>query len=270
MVALICLLQYFGAGRGEDLRKLQPYSNSVIIGGALILGALVILVFTVLYGRPLRINNDIGQIGDFIGGLVNPILGFLGLLVLLRTSLLQTIELRKTTELMVEQKRLMEIERVDTVFHKFMERYEQRAGKTLRATDGGLLVSAKKLKSLLEGRELVESLSGREKLKKIEKLVEAELDFDDLKMCFDYALRVFNVIYNAQITEPEKEEYYSIFIEFLEPIEAILLLTFAFVYWKKSRKRFRKHLDIGSFKGEFFLSDWIYNYYTGDGAANSD
>lgn len=48
MVALVCLLQYFGAGRGEGLRKLQPYSNNVIIGGALILGAIVMLGFTVL------------------------------------------------------------------------------------------------------------------------------------------------------------------------------------------------------------------------------
>lgn len=116
---------------------------------------------------------------------------------------------------------------------------------------------------------MVESLSGREKYKKIEELVEAELGFDDPRMCFEYALRVFSVIYNAEITEAEKEECYSIFLEFLEPTEAILMLTHAFIYWKASRKRFRKHLDVGYYKGEYFLSDWIYNYYTDDGKAKS-
>ena len=97
----------------EDAKAVEPINNILVVWMALGLTGLVILSFVVLYGRRLNIENNIGQIGDFVGGLTNPVLGFLGLLVLLRTSLIQTKELRKTTELMVEQKRLMEKERFE-------------------------------------------------------------------------------------------------------------------------------------------------------------
>ena len=89
----------FHERQGRKLVELSPISNSLIVWVALVVGALVALLFVTLYGRPLNINNDIGQVGDFIGGLINPVLSFLALLVLLRTMQIQTSEARKNDRL---------------------------------------------------------------------------------------------------------------------------------------------------------------------------
>lgn len=263
VVTIICFMRHYSGEKDGELGTLQPFSNPLMTWGALVLAAIVILGFVVLYGRPMRLDNNIGQIGDFVGGLVNPILGFLGLLVLLRTSLLQTVELRKTTELMVEQKRIMERERIDTSFHKLLDRYEVRANKYLREIQGDRVFSRVKLNELMGRREELKGLSPREEVKKIRSISDEVFALDKLILCFEDALKVFNVVFNSGLTEREKDEYYSVFFDALEPAEAILLLSYAFVNWKLARRRFKKHLSVANYKQEFFISDLVYNYYAG-------
>lgn len=68
------------------------------------IGATVAIIFlyaliTYTYNMsPIKINPDFGSIGDFIGGILNPIFGFLGLFALLATIRLQNKELRNSSK----------------------------------------------------------------------------------------------------------------------------------------------------------------------------
>jgi len=45
----------------------QPLNNVLIIWVALVIAAVVLLFFVMLNGKKLNIENNIGQIGDFVG-----------------------------------------------------------------------------------------------------------------------------------------------------------------------------------------------------------
>ncbi|WP_138984514.1 hypothetical protein [Pseudomonas extremaustralis] len=66
------------------------------------------LCFFLLFDQDFVIDNNIGQVGDFVGGLTNPILSFIALLVLLRTTMIQTAEARKTADFLERQMRFIE------------------------------------------------------------------------------------------------------------------------------------------------------------------
>lgn len=76
--------------------KLQQLLILILIGAALIVAIVFIFYLSNFNGDISSNNSDWGTFGDFIGGTLNPLLSFLGLIALLLTISLQSKELELT------------------------------------------------------------------------------------------------------------------------------------------------------------------------------
>ena len=80
-----------------DSRKLE-LRLWIIVGVSIFATLLVIGGYAHKFGGPLSAQHELwGQFGDYVGGLLNPIFGFLALIGLLLTIALQSRELRNST-----------------------------------------------------------------------------------------------------------------------------------------------------------------------------
>ncbi|MCK8688365.1 hypothetical protein, partial [Pseudomonas umsongensis] len=72
--------------RSGDSDELNPLDSGLISWFALLFVFVIFCAFIYFGENKYNVPENIGQIGDFIGGLTNPVLSFLALLVLLRTT----------------------------------------------------------------------------------------------------------------------------------------------------------------------------------------
>lgn len=80
----------------NNLNFLENYKHYAIL--ALVL---VIIIYIFLITGPdlqIKINTDLGTVGDFFGGVLNPVFGLLGLFALLATIRIQSQELKNSRE----------------------------------------------------------------------------------------------------------------------------------------------------------------------------
>ncbi|MBV4507613.1 hypothetical protein HU751_022530 [Pseudomonas sp. BW13M1] len=123
----------FFSGVKEVQRDVSPLNSTFIISLALAVAVVVLIAFIILGKSDLAISSNIGQVGDFIGGLLNPVLSFLALLVLLRTTLIQTNEAKKTTAFMATQQGIMEREKFENTFFQLVGRLDDYAEVLFRS-----------------------------------------------------------------------------------------------------------------------------------------
>lgn len=88
----------------NNLKFIKVYKKYAIWAAIAVIWSYALI--TVMYGvSPIKVNPDFGSIGDYIGGILNPIFGFLGLFALLATIRLQNKELKNSsTELKLTRK----------------------------------------------------------------------------------------------------------------------------------------------------------------------
>lgn len=226
-------------GSQESTVDHQPLNNVLIIWVALVIAAVVLLFFMVLNGKKLNIENNIGQIGDFVGGLINPVLSFLALLVLLRTTMIQTSEARKTTNFMALQQKILEAEKFETTFFHLVDRVEKYCETYLRIQSEDTKVErsmvSEVVRKILAKRSEFDSVSAREQLKSARLHVSELVEKDDLNIFIHRVVRVINSIANSSISEDEKHYYMNLFRDTLLPEERIVFTSYIFFRSKPVR-----------------------------------
>lgn len=110
--------EFLSAGR----RGLQPSVGTGVVGYALIALVALMSIFAVvaLYSATFGWDSlsttapSWGTFGDYVGGVLNPWLSFLALLVLLWTLRFQSLELRYSREEMTDSRRALEVNAANT------------------------------------------------------------------------------------------------------------------------------------------------------------
>ncbi|MEX5505797.1 hypothetical protein Q1J61_18570 [Pseudomonas putida] len=250
-------------GVGDE--SVNPLSNAFIIWLALVIAALVLFAFAFLYGKRLNIENNIGQIGDFVGGLINPALSFLGLLVLLRTTLIQTIEARKTREFMGAQQKLMEMEKFENTFFQLLARLENycenhfrgadsksdKGGKGRKVTGGD--ISARPLYSRrAEFNALPNDQQNDAVTTFISEIVNRDVNFG----LFKRVGSVVDLIDGSVLPLEWKQKYAVILRDSMYPPERILCLHHAYIH-ERRRELFKKWRLYHSLKSERFAANVV-------------
>lgn len=96
-------------------------SLCVVAGMAVV----VLLAYSLTFGPELSTSNDTwGTFGDYVGGLLNPVVAFAALLFLARTYLLQRKELAETSRALKEQANALDVQRRESRFFDLLRLYQ--------------------------------------------------------------------------------------------------------------------------------------------------
>ncbi|WP_375123657.1 hypothetical protein [Pseudomonas sp. LW8] len=248
------------------IEEIPPISNALMVWMALVVAAVVLLSFVILYGRKLNFENNIGQIGDFFGGLINPVLSFLALLVLLRTTLIQTVEARKTTTFMSSQQSIMEVEKFENTFFQLLDRVEKycedhfRVNQTSKADSMTKIAALAKL--LQSQRKRLDDLAWRDQLNETKAHIRTLITGDIRNGFYLRTARVVHLVHNANISHDLKSSYMNIARDTLMPNERILFSSMCFVRGGKTRKVVREW-DFSFLKRHGYVSNIMADYYRG-------
>ncbi|KQT67852.1 MULTISPECIES: hypothetical protein [unclassified Pseudomonas] len=264
MFTIIIAIYLYGLTRKKRDDNVEPYSQFSIGACALGFALVILFLFYIFVGDEFKVSDNLGQVGDFVGGLTNPVLSFIALIVLLRTTLIQTVETRKTSSIMLEQQRLFEQERFESSFYKLLDRYEVSAEKYWRKTPEGedYTRGINKVLELKKQRSEVDILPARKRIKEIGNAARRHLGNDRDKKAILRALQVFAFVNGSSLSLKRKKYYFSLLLDSMEPCEIVMFITMAFIS-PKTRKKLKAYSPAATLKSEFFVSQTVCSYYGG-------
>jgi len=245
-----------------EKKDIEPYSQLLVALAALVFVVVIVALFYFFVANDFAITSNLGQVGDFIGGLTNPLLSFVGLIVLLRTNLIQTNEARKTSLIMLEQQNLMAEERFESTFYILLDRYEAAAADHLRLkkTADKLTYGLRMVQDLRKRRIVFDKLSNKAQLKAVEAHIKATIVGDKTLSPLKRAGKVFEFIDGSSLSRNRKNYYFSIFKDALEPGELIIFLTFSMLS-RRGRRRLRPYRPAKALNEGFFVCQAAYLYF---------
>jgi hypothetical protein len=257
-------LRYFAGVEVPHRRDVKPLNDTLIMLLVLILAGVVVVMFFFLWRVDLKIDNNIGQIGDFIGGLLNPVLSFLALVVLLRTTLIQTNEAKKTTSFMERQQHIMEREKFENTFFQLTARLDAYAEMLFRANVNRADKYAYKLwKRLVSNRAHFDSMSWKSGVDASAEHVK-EIVSEDFDRLSGFGRRASQCIYfidSAYISNEEKKFYYSYFMNVFDQYEYSLFLTIIFYRSPASVKIIKENKLAEPLRSDSLCSVHVYNLF---------
>ncbi len=274
IIALISVLFFLGALTihfymvsrkkiSAESYDVAPFSPYIIGVSAAAFAFLVLFLFYFFVDDGFSIRSNLGQVGDFVGGLTNPILSFIGLIVLLRTTLIQTGEARKTTDFMSRQQDILDKEKFESTFFQLLDRLDAYCEMHLRVlSDLKSVDVAKKLgMSLYSKKDEFDALGVRQQIRKVSDHVKPIYSKDIHISFVNRALRVLRFINNSQLPMSWRLSYAGLFIDTLYPHERIMLANFCFPDQKHARRLIRKWKVVNTLKSHCFAAAVVERYY---------
>ncbi|QZP24530.1 hypothetical protein [Pseudomonas mosselii] len=241
------LALYLFKSRNTNGSEIRPYDQFYIGLGALAFGLAMLYLFFVFVSPDFEVSQNLGQVGDFVGGLTNPALSFIALIVLLRTTLIQTDEARKTSSIMLEQQEMMREERFESTFYTLLGRYEEAADRHLRSKEKKerLTVGLRMVQRLLARREEFDSMPLKQSLPMVKEFVDPEFRIDTVIKTIARAWKVIDFIDGSSIPSAKKGYYFAILSDAMEPCEMVIVMTHAFDM--RNRRRLLRKYHAGKF-----------------------
>lgn len=256
LVLLACFLVF--KGEGKDLRF---YSERNIIFVSAVICVVVITLFLFFRENPLEIPDGLGEVGDFIGGLTNPILSFVALVVLLRSSAIQTNVIRSQEETQI-------LEGFRSEFYRLLDNISKSSERMNKNEEyiRGLLEQFRKERDVLA--ELAINGDVYEVMAK-NYVVEA-IKFKSFSR---FALTVRMAMHHLMESKPKQMYRYATMIkDSMSDEEKIIFLTWIYYGWPNARNWFREYVgesgqihNYGYTEGltaENFISDEVYKFFS--------
>jgi hypothetical protein len=249
-------------------------STRMFSSGSLFVGSIAVLALLLFYGvfksyidmfGTVKIHDSEawGQFGDFVGGLTNPILSFLGLLVLLQTFKYQ-LETSK------RQIAVSENEKFENTFFKLIDKFENQAAVIFRNPKNENY--AKSLRSkLLSKKDDLAAESWTDALEKAGQHVRGviESDADRLGSFGRKFSQCLYFVENSDLDLAKKEFYFSYALESFMKYELTIYMAFIFVRSPKSVEIIREYRLASRLKDSAFCCPQVRELYFGkdyDGA----
>lgn len=260
LIVLLACIMAFLLRRERNDDTVSMYGERSIIITFLVIGFSVIILFFLLKDIQVGTSQNIGQIGDFIGGITNPLLSFAALVVLLRSTLIQTKSAEKANAFMAEQQALNRYESFRSEFNDLLDYIENYADKHIRSDD----TVAKLLECHTNARLQFEELPEKDREKEVRKIVVDSIEhkpFERFALAFR---RVVKHIRNANVTDDQKYDHIIMLIDALSVGERKVLLNWAYFYWGDARRWLPKYPFTRGIKSSELVLDEIYKFYGGE------
>ncbi|WP_281211510.1 hypothetical protein [Pseudomonas fulva] len=255
LVLLACLL----LKRDEGDLRFYSEKNTICLSAGICM--FVIVLFLFYRENPLEIPDGLGQLGDFIGGLTNPILSFAGLIVLLRSSAIQTKVIKNQEETQALESFRSEFYRLlDNVF-KSSERMNKDAWyvsdlfNRFRSERAVLAESAPNIDAYEIGAK---------------KYV---LDAIKFKRFSRFSLTIRMAMHHLVVSKPKQMDRYATMLkDSMSDEERVVFLTWIYYGWPTARDWFREYAGqdgrvykygyTDGLEVENFISDEVYKFFS--------
>lgn len=199
-----------------------------------------------------------GQFGDFVGGLTNPLLSFLGLLVLLNTFSMQLREARKTSDSILRQLEVSEKEKFENTFFKLVDRLDAYSEGFLRVANGRRILHAQVLRNLFTAEQAKlnkfgDWKEGLERSRTFTKEVVSR-DLDRLSLFARKAVQCLSFLESSTLSEEDKIFYVNFFRDSFHRYEFSIFLSVAFARYPDIVHVVRKYDLTARIRAESFCS----------------
>lgn len=236
--------------------------------------AISAITFSLLTITKTKLETDIGIIGDFFGGVLNPTFSLITIFILLRVSKLQSIEFRKNTDSLQHQKETYTLEKFENTLFKLTDQLEKHAENfdtiKIELPDGSIKTKSKRenlTKRLwdLSTQSHFKNAPTRKKYALIKEAIEKETKTasdQNIAMIKRLCLTIDH-IEKSSLTKDRKKFYYAL-INASIPIRTIYLVSmYAIPYKGKTapRKKIKLSGLAKPVKEELFYIDLIKKYY---------
>jgi hypothetical protein len=261
-MTFLSLVLYVQKRNGQGGDDAQPLDITLIAWFSLVFVFLISLWFIYLSESKFSVDNNIGQIGDFIGGLTNPVLSFLALLVLLRTTSIQTAEAKKTTAFMEKQQEILEREKFENTFFQLLERLESYCDVHLRVKSGtsGMTVAEAVSVTITGSNAAFSVLPPLGQLRSVKKLIRSHAHNDTWLGFYYRAVRVLKFINSSKLPKGWRRSYAALLRDTMHPHERIVLLNYSFSFQKYWRTLLQKW-EVTHVKSRWYSSAIIARFY---------
>lgn len=214
--------------RSGDADELSPLDSGLISWFALLFVFVIFCAFIYFGENKYIVPENIGQIGDFIGGLTNPVLSFLALLVLLRTTSIQTREARKTTAFLEKQQIILEKEKFESTFFQLLAQLETYCETHFRPVVDKVTVAQKLSRELRSKCAEFNELEVDEQISKAKLHIKEVTATTECAMLYHKAIRVIRLVDRSDFPIGFKKSYASIIRDTIYPSECIILASICY------------------------------------------
>ncbi|KFF82337.1 hypothetical protein [Pseudomonas syringae] len=260
---VLCAYLYWKKGKAEvDVEEDQPLDSALVSWFALVFVFLIFCAFLYFGESHLNISDNIGQVGDFIGGLTNPVLSFLALLVLLRTTSIQTKEARKTSNFMGMQQSILEREKFENTFFQLLGQLESFCERHFRGDIEGSARGEEIAYELCEKYVEFSALEKEQQIQTATKYAKAVLDDTNVVIMCNRAMRVVRFLNNSKIDMAVRRSYASILRDAIYPSECIIISSSCFVIGDSFAELLKKW-RIVDLRHSYFVCKEIEYFYIG-------
>jgi hypothetical protein len=247
--------------RSEDANELSPLDSGLISWFALLFVFVIFCLFVYFSENKYTVPENIGQIGDFIGGLTNPVLSFLALLVLLRTTSIQTREARKTTAFLEKQQIILEKEKFESTFFQLLAQLESYCETHFRPLVDDVSVAQKLSRELRSKSAELNKLEVDEQISKVKLHIKELTATTECAMLFHKAIRVIRLVDRSDFTIGFKKSYANIIRDTIYPSECLILASIC--YRSETQRELLKEWGIVDVNRETFACAEIEHFYLG-------
>lgn len=273
LLLLTYIITYTNPNTLNKILNTETLTTTPYSAFAITLLVIAIAAFTILLSSETKIDSNIGIIGDFFGGTLNPTYTLITIFILLRVSRIQNIEFKKNTELLEEQRKIIALEKFENTFFKLTEQIERLAtdfdkapnadSKNPEKTESKRLNIERRLDRVTQHANF-KNLSKTKQHSTIYKEIKAELrnDFDSNLAFIRTLTLTIEHIEKSKLPNQQKNFYYNIILAGI-PISTIYLAAIysITVKAKRHRRAIKKSTLTKTIRKKLFYTEAISNYY---------
>ncbi|WP_404943655.1 hypothetical protein R1Y13_13760 [Pseudomonas sp. NY8938] len=249
LLALLAILAIW-CFRRSNVPKLTFYSEGSIVFASATISVIVIILFLFFMENEIKVPDGIGQVGDFIGGLTNPILSFAALVVLLRSTSIQT-------KILEEQHKLYEVETFRSEFYLLLNNI---ADSSRRHADVEYINSL--VKCHREGRVEVLRCLINESENKARDIVVGSIEHGPFERFAISIRQAMEHIVTSEIPDRFRYNYAVMVMDSMTKSQRIVLLNWAYFYWPTARSWLQHHPFARGITADEFICDEVFNFFT--------
>jgi fumarate reductase subunit C len=261
----VFFIAYFTSIKSISIKSMAELSSQqrFILIMAVSMLLLVLVMFLFLVFLDVKVDSDIGQIGDFVGGLLNPILSFLALIAILISISIQERELGTTSSALLKQEKNLKIQTFESSLFNLLNLLRLRRAGDSYHEDGRLVKYAVKQSFdirdyIIELKNQNPDISDRELHKKAGLYVEESMDTANAANIYYQLHVVADYIDRAELSDTEKIHYYSLVMSDFDQNELVVLLNYITKY--KFMRKVLKRYYRPNIKEDFIISPLLFRY----------
>lgn len=269
---LLFMLNTLTSDSKQAINPLDSRSPSIQASYLIILS---IGAFLAIAYHDIQITADVGVIGDFFGGILNPAFSLIAIFILLKISKVQHEEFRRNTENLEQQRDTFALEKFENTLFKLIDQIEKHSHEfdvvRKKLADGTTKTTSKrtnltnKLEKLCNEPSFT-TLPRHQRLRKIKEIIKKErtITGDENAAMVRRVRLALQHIDRSNLTEDQAKFYSNLLVLSLTIRTTYLVSMYALTFRggkDNPRKLIKKFGLARAIKPELFFIEEIKGYY---------